>query len=213
MSSLGYIITARRISDSSNRFDVRFTGSLSCVNITNVMKESKLKKEGFTLIESIIGLGIFALLAAGVASASLLTSRIAISNVYSNTAYSIAQGYAEQIKSISYLEISNALEESGTYSIPCQSLSVAGESSSDPLVFGSRIEKDIVVDQHKNADDSITERTMKMWVTTTGSDLSSTEGIKVIEVTLFFEWQVMDGRSNHVRSGLIKIIKTDVSEY
>lgn len=62
----------------------------------------------FTLIESVVSLGVFSMLCVGVLGAVLQQRRIAETNVYESTALVMAQGYVEQIRSLPYNEVSVA---------------------------------------------------------------------------------------------------------
>lgn len=172
------------------------------------------------MIEVMISAGILAIVAAGISSVTLLSSRIAYSNIYENTAYNIAQAYAEQIKSINFVSIRNALNDPVNYNIPTESLMLGTSKTSadlkidDPLIFGVSLEKDIVVDIEEGATGDSVERRMKMWIKPTGTDLSqATDCWEAIEVTLDFEWEVFDGNSLARHSGQVKLVKTNVSEY
>lgn len=185
--------------------------------LPNRMKNYQ-QAQGFSLIEVVISAGILAIVAAGISSVTMLTSRIAYSNIYENTAYNIAQAYAEQIKSINYAAIRNALHDPVNYDIPTESLMLGTSDTSadlkinDPLIFGVALEKEIIVDIEETEEGKFVERRMKMWIHPTGTDLSqATDCWEAIEVTLNFEWEVMDGRSRE--SGQVKLVKTNVSEY
>ncbi|HAV11948.1 MAG TPA: hypothetical protein DCX06_00420 [Opitutae bacterium] len=175
------------------------------------------RKSAFSLIEVMIGLAIFSIVAVGVASASLQASRIAYSNIYRNTAFTAAQGYAEQIKSISYFAITSALENPTLNTIPTKSLSLgAGQTAEidDPLRFNERSLKKIVIDVEERADGSLNQRVMNMWITPTARDLrSAPEGLKAIEITLNFEWELVMSGFTKTNVDSIKLLKTDVTEY
>jgi len=166
----------------------------------------------------VISAGILAIVAAGISSVTMLTSRIAYSNIYENTAYNIVQAYAEQINSINYVAIRNALHDPVNYNIPTESLMLGTSDTSadlkidDPLIFGVALEKEIIVDIEESDDGKFVERRMKMWIHPTGKDLGqATDCWEAIEITLDFEWEVMDGRTRE--SGQVKLVKTNVSEY
>ena len=166
-----------------------------------------------------VSIGVFAIVAAGVTSTTMMTSRIAYSNVYENTAYMVAQGYAEQIKSIQYAVIRNALEDPVNYEIPTLSLSLGTEADAislqkdDPLIFGVPMEKDVIVDI-ENRDGVEQERVMAMWLTLNGRDLnSSTDCWDAIEVTIDFQWEVFGMNGMSRQDGVVRLIKTNVSEF
>ena len=174
---------------------------------------------GLTLVELMISIAVFAIVAAGISSTTLMTSRIAYGNIYENTAYMVAQGYAEQIKSIRFNEIRVALDNPAEYDIPTESLSLGTNDSAgqlkkaDPLIFGVPIEKDVVVDIEGEGEEQ-RERIMKMWITATGRDLEvATDCWDSIEITLDFEWQVAGLKGMNRKDGVVRLVKTNVSEY
>jgi len=177
--------------------------------------------QGFTLVETAVSASIFALVAAGVVATTMMTSRLAHENIYENTAYMVAQGYAEQIKSIQFKAIRDALENPAEKNIPTQSLSfgtgASGEElkEDDPLIFGVELEKEVVVDLETEANGEVRERIMKMWIRPSGTDLGATGAScwDSIEVVLDFDWQVSDGNANRQRSGSVRLVKTNVSEF
>lgn len=180
----------------------------------------RLQSQGFSLIEVMVSVGILAIVAAGISSITMLTSRIAYANIYENTAYNIAQAYAEQIKSINYSAIRNALNDPVNYDIPTESLMLGSSDNSadlkinDPLIFGVPLEKEIVVDIEKDDEGGFRERKMKMWIHPKGTDLNTkTDCWDAIEITLDFEWEVFDGNSLKRNSGEINLVKTNVTEY
>lgn len=165
-----------------------------------------------------IGVAVFSIIAAGVASATLLSSKIAISNIYNNTAHAVAHGYAEQIKSLSQSRIRRALADPQNEVIPTMGLSMGSGSTlqegSDPLIFGVRTQKDVVVDVEALPDGTQRERVMRMWFTPHGKDLlTEPQRLDAIEITLDFEWEVMGRSVQKLHRGTIKLIKTDVSEF
>ena len=175
--------------------------------------------KGFTLVEVMVATALFALVAVGIASTTIMTSRIAYGNIYENTAYMVAQAYAEQIKSISFNEIREALEDPVGHDIPTQSLSYeAGVSANllkqeDPLIFGVPTQKDIVVDVETNEAGGTEVRTMRMTFTPMGQSLRDvTSCWESIEIVLNFEWEVVDGNSQINKEGAVRLVKTNVSE-
>ncbi len=57
-----------------------------------------------------IGMAILVIIAAGTTSAIFVSRMLAESSIYQNTSFSVAQGYVEQVKSIEYILLTNALE-------------------------------------------------------------------------------------------------------
>lgn len=171
---------------------------------------------GFSLVEVMIGMVVFGILIAALSSASIQSQRLAYGNIYANTAHTVVQGYAEQIKSIGYQTIKDALEQPDTYTIPTMALSllgtVAGGSMEidDPLQFGEVNQKDILVDvETDDLGNVVREKVMRLWVRPTGVKIANREAI---QITLEFGWEAYGG-ANYQRVSSIKVVKTDVSEY
>jgi len=181
------------------------------------MSSNSKAKHGFSLIEVMIGTLVFALVSVGVASATLQTGRIAYSNVYRNTAFTVAQGFSEQIKSIPYIVIDNAFRDPALFEIPTKSLSFGASGTSeidDYLVFNERMLKEIVIDVQKQKDGTLKERVMKMWITPKGRDLTKeNDELKVIEITLEFEWELVMAGFSKMNKETLKFVKTDITEY
>lgn len=166
-----------------------------------------------------ISIAIFAIVAAGISSTTIMTSRIAHGNIYENTAYMVAQGYAEQIKSIRFDQIRAALDNPAQNNIPTQSLSlgtkaVAGQlKKADPLIFGVPVAKEVIVDIEGQGEEQ-RERIMNMWVTASGRDLTeATSCWDSIEITLDFQWEVFGLNGMSRKDGVVRLVKTNVSEY
>lgn len=167
-----------------------------------------------------MSVAVFAIVASGVATTTIMTSRIAHENIHQNTAYMVAQAYAEQIKSINFDQIDRALKDPVKYDIPTQSLSygaglgIEDLKKDDPLIFGVPLEKKVVVDLEDGADGDVDERVMRMWIQPEGRNLvEDTACWDSIEVVLNFEWESFTGKELKRRSGQVRLVKTNVSEY
>ncbi|WP_281398159.1 type IV pilus modification PilV family protein [Ruficoccus amylovorans] len=72
--------------------------------------KSPSKHPGFSLVEVMIGMSILVIVAAATTSAVFVSRMLAESSIYQNTSFTVAQGYVEQIKSIEYVLLTNALD-------------------------------------------------------------------------------------------------------
>ncbi|MDF3128636.1 type II secretion system protein [Kiritimatiellaeota bacterium B1221] len=84
--------------------------------MNNAIQKIELKKgdvAGFTLVESMVALVIFGFLAMGVSHITMMAFKLSYYNVYKTSAYSVMQGYIEQIKSLD----SESLERAATGTI------------------------------------------------------------------------------------------------
>ncbi len=185
-----------------------------------MMRRTFESNSGFSLVEAAVAVGVFAIVATGIATTTMLTSRIAYENIYENTAYMVAQAYAEQIKSISFDEILRALDDPVEYKIPTESLSygsgldVADLNADDPLIFGVPMEKEVVVDLEEASDGSVEERVMDMRILAEGRNLVETTSCwGSIEIVLDFEWDVVTGSGISTHNGQIRLVKSNVSEF
>ncbi|MCU0791827.1 MAG: prepilin-type N-terminal cleavage/methylation domain-containing protein [Opitutaceae bacterium] len=64
----------------------------------------------FTLVETVVSLSVFTILSLGILAVIAQVRRQAEANVYENTALTLAQGYIEQLRSLSYDELLNAAQ-------------------------------------------------------------------------------------------------------
>ncbi|MFP4351357.1 MAG: prepilin-type N-terminal cleavage/methylation domain-containing protein [Puniceicoccaceae bacterium] len=78
---------------------------------------------GMSLVEVMIAMVIFMMLALGITQAVLQSTRIAQNNIVRNTAYTAAQGYLEQIKSLPFQAILDALDDPEETPLPTMSIS------------------------------------------------------------------------------------------
>jgi prepilin-type N-terminal cleavage/methylation domain-containing protein len=177
-------------------------------------------RQAFSLVEVIIALSIFSLMMLGFLSGTVLTRRIAESNIYTNTAMTVAQGYMEQIKSIEYHRVLNALNDPENVPIPTKGISALGGSFSefdDPLYFDEVNEKDIVVDIIPDEDGSLIDGeplTMDMRITLTGNNLNTgSNPVRAIEIVLEYEYLTPETIEPSWRSGSIRFVKSFVPTF
>jgi len=180
----------------------------------------KLSEKGFSLIEVTISSTVLALVVTGVTAVTMMTSRIAYHNIYENTAHTVAQAYGEQLKSINYAVLKQAFDDPSTYEIPTESLSLGASETSetlkeaDPLIFGVPVQKDVVVDIEDKAGGGFTERVMRMWITVNGSEMETSAGCwDALEISMDYEWEVVDQTGVNRRSGRVLIVRTNVTDY
>ncbi|MET3872556.1 type II secretory pathway pseudopilin PulG [Puniceicoccus vermicola] len=89
-----------------------------------------------SLIETMIAMVIFMMLALGLTSAVIQSQQIAQNNIIRNTVFTIAQGYLEQIKSLSLSEIRLSLADPSGTPLPTMSISalqVGNIEKADPI--------------------------------------------------------------------------------
>lgn len=135
----------------------------------------KLKnKQGFSLVEVMMGMAVFSVVAFALSATMMYTLRNSYENVMRNTAYTIAQGYLEQIQAMTDLQIERAVNSPSETPIPTRSISALSEGAievADPLFIvdpnateEGENEKEIVLDIRENEDgEEDREILMTMW--------------------------------------------------
>lgn len=84
---------------------------------------------GFSLLESVIAMTVFTIVALGISGLVIQARKVAENNILRNTAFTVAQGYLEQIRSISIAEIEAAIADPENVPIPTKSVSATAVSS------------------------------------------------------------------------------------
>lgn len=177
-------------------------------------KRQYLTHQGLTLVEVMVSMSIFTILAAGTISVTLQTRTQAEYLVYQNAAYTAAQGYLEQIKSMEY----NRLEQSvasNTIPLPTKALSYIGSADEgtleidDPIYIGSEAKKEVLIDIANI--DSYTPREISMpyYVTVFANDLSSTN-LEAMEVVISFRYVSPHLAGTKEMSGSVRTVVTGI---
>jgi type II secretory pathway pseudopilin PulG len=109
----------------------------------SVVKRPRLRRvfaHGFTLLEVMVGMATFTLLSLGITAGVMQSRRLSQLNVLRTSAYTVAQGYMEQMLSINSANIESASESwvSGRPAIPTEAVNALTTNASlveksDPL--------------------------------------------------------------------------------
>jgi len=186
-----------------------------------------------TLAEVVIGLIVFAIMAAAVASSMLQSQKISQANIMDNTAFTVAQGYLEQIKSLSYSKLKYIAANPSVEALPTKSINYATaidteyESATeeeaedeefiiqvdDPLWLDQANIKTVLLDLQQRDNGSFNELTMDLSITPTLNDISASEGRKVIEITLDFTYSSIMGSGSMTRQGSVRGLKIELSQF
>jgi prepilin-type N-terminal cleavage/methylation domain-containing protein len=83
----------------------------------------KVKLKGFTLVEVIVGLLVFAILATTSSVAFVQTQKLAHTNIMHNTARTVLQGYVEQVKGVQYNKLVESFTDPTNVPLPTKSIS------------------------------------------------------------------------------------------
>ncbi len=171
------------------------------------------------MVASVIFIGA----SVGVGFTVLQSQRSAYQSVYQNAAFNAAQGFIEQMRSMTYAEIQNVYDNPNSASLSTESISFAtGLVSADPLNFhvdgngnwdpNAFDSKEIVVDVRKASDGSDREVKMKMRFALNIKDLaqdypSGQEPLSAFELVLGYSYEALgaDG-SRWIDSNLTTVI-------
>ena len=158
-----------------------------------------------TLVETVVAMGIFSLVAVGIIGLNLQSRRLAESAIRENTAATVTQGYLEQIKAIEYSALVDAVADPSGVAIPTKTDS----TNDDPIFLNIRNEKTLVI---HSTDSGTPTRFMRFWITPRATNLAAA-GRKAIEFTILFEWEGNDKRVGDVRQSTIRFVRSYVPTY
>jgi len=200
-------------------FDHKFPTTLS--NRKNFwIGEIEMKKKelvGFTLVEVVVGMVVFAILATSSSVAFVQTQKLAHANIMHNTARTVLQGYVEQIKGVQYYKLLEAMADPSTVPLPTKSISSLATGSdiqiSDTLFLNSENHKEVLIDLIDRGGGTYEEHTMDLYVTPSVNNIASTAGIDGLEFTLNFRYDSLFKGINASHAGSVRFIKTSVSEF
>ena len=158
-----------------------------------------------TLVETVIAMAVFSLVAGGVIALSIQSRRMAESAIRENPAATVTQGYLEQIKSIEYSTLVNAVADPTNIAIPTKTDSL----TDDPILLNVRNQKTLVI---HSSDEGTPTRFMRFWITPQATDLAAA-GRKAIEFTAVFEWEGNDRGVGDIRTSTIRFVRSYVPTY
>ncbi|RKX33815.1 MAG: hypothetical protein DRP71_09215 [Verrucomicrobia bacterium] len=158
-----------------------------------------------TLAETVVGMAVFSLIAGGIIGLTLQSRRMAESAIRENVAATVTQGYLEQIKSIEYSALVDAIADPGNVSIHTKT----DQDTNDPIQLNVRNQKTLVTN---TADDGTATRFMRFWITPRATNLTAT-GRRALTFTVLFEWEGNDRQIGDVSSSTIRFVRSYVPTY
>jgi prepilin-type N-terminal cleavage/methylation domain-containing protein len=177
----------------------------------------KNRIDGFTLVEVVVGMLVFAIIATTSSVAFVQTQKLAHSNVMHNTARTVLQGYVEQIKGIQYFKLLESIEDPTAKPIGTKSISSLTEGDEiqldDSLFLNQENHKNILLDIVNRGNGVREAHTMDLYVTPTATNILNTAGMEVIEFKLDYRYDSAFNGLNAEQTGTIRFIKTSISEY
>jgi len=158
------------------------------------------RKAGYSLAEVVIALCLFGLMATAFTSASLYAKKSAESAVYENIALNVAQGYMEQIKTLSYATLMESVNDA-TVAIPTLSY----YDTEDTLTQNGYVTKTMVIrrDSSGNAAQSLDIKIMASL-----SDASDGTNRQIIGIKIYFKWT--DPITSSLRERVIRCAKVSI---
>lgn len=142
------------------------------------------RSRGFSLVEVMVALAIFSMLAMAYTATSLYARRSAETNVMESTALTVAAGYLEQIKSLEYESLIVSVKD------PSEPLrTMVNQGKDDPIYLGKFTSKTVVM----NEDEYGTPiQTMDVAVRPDITDLSGSTGERIINIIITYRWAQVD---------------------
>jgi prepilin-type N-terminal cleavage/methylation domain-containing protein len=161
------------------------------------------QRRGFSLIEIMLALTLFSMLAMAIIAGVLQVRRMAENAVYQNAAITAATGYLEQMKGMEYQTLVDSIED----------VSLAGliptridQGVADYLYNNQRDYRKILIDTDEAGN---VESTMDMYFTPRLTNLFATNGLRTVQIELEFEW--LDPHTRSLQSRVLKNVRSNVS--
>jgi len=165
----------------------------------------EVRSRGMTLAEIVIAMAVFSLIAGGIVGLSIQSRRMAESAIRENTAATVTQGYLEQIKSIEYSALVDAIADPGNVAIGTKT----DQDTNDPIMLNVKNQKTLIIN---TAPDGTPNRFMRFWITPTATDLAGT-GRRAVTFTAQFEWEGNDRGVGDIRTSTIRFVRSYVPTY
>lgn len=152
-----------------------------------------MKTQGFTMVEMIFSLIILAMITFSLGTAMIHTRKSSEAAIYQATALAAVSSYLEQIKSMDYPNLVNAIASPSTKPLPTQS----DDNNNDYLYVGQANVKNIATDVTSGGQ---TIKTFPLTITPTLTDLNPTLNINAIEIVLTYSWKAPNSKSTQTRA-------------
>lgn len=173
-------------------------------------------RSGFSLIEIMIAMSLFAVVSLGLGKAMIQSRKMAESSIYLTTAHGVAYGYAEQIMVMDYTDFETSAI---TNNVPLTLKAISPSSTTgsieidDPLYIGVWTDKDIVIDVKGSGTE---EHTIVMPMRFSLSATSLNSGInprEAYEIKLAYQFKSPSRRDDSWQSDTINFVKSSIPVY
>lgn len=169
-------------------------------------------KNGFSLVEMLISMAVFSIVAIAFTTSVMQTRRLSETNIYKTTAFSIAHSYAEQIMATDYDDL---LESIGDQNIPIEFHSINPSSGGevtqkqDLIYLGEKNEKDVVIDLRGEDEENIVN--MPMVFRVTANDLNTgANPQQAIEFNITYRYKTPSGATTRWLEDEVSFVKSMV---
>jgi Tfp pilus assembly protein PilV len=158
-----------------------------------------------TLAETVIGMVVFSIMAGGIIGLVLQSRRMAESAIRENTAVTVTQGYLEQIKSIEYSALVDAIADPSNVAIGTKT----DQDTNDPIMLNVRNQKTLVI---HTTDAGAPTRFMRFWITPRATNLAAS-GRRALTFTTVFEWEGNERQMGEISTSTIRFVRSYVPTY
>jgi len=195
----------------------------TAVDLCSLTKASaKTQKVGLTLVEIMIAMVVFGFLSLAITSSVIQSHQISQNNILRNTAFTAAQGYLEQIRSLPLTDLLEAIDDPGNFPLPTRSLPASAQGSSevsDPLYLegpdkvltgrssGSNHRR-IMIDLQERANQEPREVFMDVWFDVEIESLGASSKSHAIEI--YFETELRGSVARSI-NGTVRGVRSDIN--
>jgi hypothetical protein len=165
----------------------------------NILKVVTLKA-GYSLAEVMIALCLFGLMATAFTQTCLYTKRSAESAVCENIALNIAQGYMEQIKTLSYAVLMESINDP-TEPIP----TLLDHDTEDTLTQNGYVTKTVIIRRDSSGK---TVQSLNVKIMASLNDASDGTNRQIIGIKIYFKW--IDPVTFSLRERVIRSAKVNI---
>jgi len=177
-------------------------------------QKTRLPTNGFSLIEVIVGLGIFTMMMIGILHLTFQVRASAEEAVYNNTALTLAQAYLEQMRSIDFATLQAAAEDESR-TVDLNLISSAGTLLTDRNggVFSNKdwANETIMLDEDEEGNP---RQPLKFELRPVLTDLSSVTGgiADGVEIVLWYRSRYNFGMER-TQIGTLRTVRSNVSTF
>jgi prepilin-type N-terminal cleavage/methylation domain-containing protein len=166
-------------------------------------RTKKASESGFSLVEVLIALSIFSVIAAGFLSSALQARRMTQSNIYESTALIIATSYLEQVRDMEFGLLMECIKDPENNLLETE----IDQGAADWLTANSTdwTVKSVVIDRDEY---NMPKLKMKFKIRIALTDLNVTDSLDAIQTAVDFTWQSPDTHKWYEKS--LRTVKANV---